>query len=336
MNAAATSLAETVGVRAACAGLGVPPATYYRRKRVKLALVKPVDRPPPPLALSAGERDGVVALLDSPQFADKAPAAVYAELLDEGRYVCSVRTMYRLLAARGEVRERRKHVQRPTYVKPELLATAPNQVWSWDITKLHGPAKWTHYYLYVILDVYSRYVVGWMVAHRESKALAVALIEGTCRKQGIRPGQLTVHADRGSSMTSKPVAFLLSDLGVTKSHSRPHVSDDNPYSEAQFKTLKYHPSFPGKFGSIEDARGHCRTFFPWYNNEHRHGGIGLMTPFDVHHGFAELKRALRCDVLEAAFAAHPERFRGRLPVPPDLPTAAWINKPCNTSDAPLI
>jgi putative transposase len=335
MTAAAKTLAETVGARAACRGLALPEATFYRCKKPKLALVKTATRKPSSLALSASERDEVVALLDSPRFVDKAPAAVYAELLDEGRYLCSVRTMYRLLAARGEVRERRRHVQRPAYAKPELLATAPNQLWSWDITKLHGPSKWTYYYLYVILDVFSRYVVGWMVAHRESKALAVALIEETCMKQGIKPGQLTIHADRGSSMKSKPVAFLLSDLGVTKSHSRPHVSDDNPYSEAQFKTLKYHPSFPGKFGSIEDARSHCRVFFPWYNNEHRHGGIGLMTPYDVHYGFAELKRALRGDVLEAAFAAHPERFRGRMPVPPGLPTAAWINKPCKTSDGPL-
>jgi len=334
MTAAAKTLAGTVGARAACRGLSVPEATYYRRKRPKLALVK--VRAPSSMALSAGEKAEVVTLLDSPRFADKAPAVVYAELLDDGRYLCSVRTMYRLLAQRGEVRERRRQVQRPAYAKPELLATAPNQLWSWDITKLHGPSKWTYYYLYVILDVFSRYVVGWMVAHREQKSLAVALIEATCTKQGIKPGQLTVHADRGSSMKSKPVAFLLSDLGVTKSHSRPHVSNDNPYSEAQFKTLKYHPSFPGQFGSIEDARGHCRLFFPWYNNEHRHGGIGLMTPYDVHHGFAELRRALRGEVLEAAFAAHPERFKGRLPTPPVLPTAAWINKPRQTIDASLI
>lgn len=335
MTATAKNLAEGVGTRAACLGLGVPEATYYRRTRPQLTLVKIIDRRTSPLALCPAERNEVIATLDSARFCDKAPAAVYAELLDDGRYLCSVRTMYRLLAARGEVRERRRQVQRPAYVKPELLATGPNQLWSWDITKLHGPAKWTYYYLYVILDVYSRYVVGWMVAHRESKTLAVALIEETCRKQCIQPGQLTVHADRGSSMTSKPVAFLLSDLGVTKSHSRPHVSDDNPYSESQFKTFKYHPSFPGKFGAIEDARGHCRIFFPWYNNEHRHGGIGLMTPSDVHHGFAELKHGLRSDVLEAAFVAHPERFKGRVPTPPDLPKAAWINKPCKTSDAPL-
>ncbi len=330
MIAHAKTLAETVGIKEACSSLEVSRATYYRREKPKLTLV--VTEKSPPLALSAAERDAVVTLLDSPRFADRAPAAVYAELLDDGHYFCSIRTMYRLLASRNEVRERRAQVQRPAYVKPELLATAPNQLWSWDITKLHGPAKWTYYYLYVILDVFSRYVVGWMIAHREQKSLAVALIEATCMKQGIQPGQLTIHADRGSSMKSKPVAFLMADLGVTKSHSRPHVSDDNPYSEAQFKTMKYHASFPEKFGSIQDARGFGRCFFPWYNGEHRHSGLGLMTPSDVHHGLAELKRDLRREVLEAAFAAHPERFRGRLPVPPVLPTEAWINKPCQTID----
>ena len=330
MTSAALVLAETVGIKAAYRSLDLSRATYYRRQRPKLTVVaRPIS---PPLALSATERDEVVALLDSPRFADRAPAAVYAELLDDGRYLCSIRTMYRLLATRNEVRERRAQVQRPAYVKPELLATAPNQLWSWDITKLHGPAKWTYYYLYVILDVFSRYVVGWMIAHREQKSLAVALIEATCMKQGIQPGQLTIHADRGSSMKSKPVAFLMADLGVTKSHSRPHVSDDNPYSEAQFKTMKYHPTFPDKFGSIQDARTFGRGFFPWYNDEHRHGGLGLMAPADVHYGLAELKRSLRCEVLEAAFAAHPERFRGRMPTPPALPTEAWINKPCQTID----
>ena len=331
MTSAATTLAETVGIKAAFSSLDLSRATYYRRKKPKLMLVV-TERPPPPLALSAMERDEVATLLDSPRFADRAPAAVYAELLDDGRYFCSIRTMYRLLALRGEVRERRAQVRRQVYEKPELLATAPNQLWSWDITKLHGPAKWTYYYLYVILDVFSRYVVGWMIAHREQKSLAVALIEATCMKQGIQPGQLTIHADRGSSMKSKPVAFLMADLGVTKSHSRPHVSDDNPYSEAQFKTMKYHSSFPEKFGSIQDARGFGRCFFPWYNDEHRHSGLGLMAPADVHYGLAELKRGLRCEVLEAAFTAHPERFRGRMPVPPVLPTEAWINKPCQTID----
>jgi putative transposase len=332
MIALTKSLAEHVTVRAACQGLGIPVATYYRHGRLRIVHEKK-QRMPSSLALTPAESAEVIAVLDSPRFIDKAPAAVYAELLDEGRYLCSVRTMYRLLAARSEVRERRRHVQRPAYSKPELMATAPNQLWSWDITKLHGPAKWNYYYLYVILDVFSRYVVGWMVAPCESKALAVALIEETCVKQGIKPGQLTIHADRGSSMKSKPVAFLMADLGVTKTHSRPHVSDDNPFSEAQFKTLKYHSSFPGKFGSIQDARSYCRFFFPWYNNDHRHSGIGMMAPFDVHHGLGELKRGLRAEVLESAFAAHPQRFKGRIPQPPALPTEAWINKPCQSIDA---
>lgn len=329
MIAVAKSLAETVGKKAACKSLDVARATFYRHNRPKLVVVK-TERQPSPLALTQVERNAVIDLLDSSRFADKAPAVVYAELLDDGRYVCSVRTMYRLLASRNEVRERRRHVQRPAYVKPELLATAPNQLWSWDITKLHGPSKWTYYYLYVILDVFSRYVVGWMVAHRESKALAATLIEATYAKQDIKPGQLTIHADRGSSMTSKPVAFLMADLGVTKTHSRPYVSDDNPYSEAQFKTLKYHSSFPGKFGAIEDARSYCRFFFPWYNGEHRHSGLGLMTASDVHHGLAESKRVMRGEVLRQAFVGHPRRFKGRLPQPPQLPTEAWINKPHHT------
>lgn len=335
MIAQAKLLAADVGVKASCYGLDVARATYYRSDKTKLKLVK-AGRKPSSLALTASERDEVIGLLNSSRFADKAPAAVHAILLDDGIYHCSVSTMYRLLAARGEVRERRNQVQRSTYTKPELLATAPNQLWSWDITKLHGPSKWTYYYLYVIMDVFSRYVVGWMVAPCESKALAVALIEETCVKQAIRPGQLTIHADRGSSMKSKPVAFLMADLGVTKTHSRPHVSNDNPYSEAQFKTLKYHPTFPGKFGGIVDARSHCRFFFPWYNDEHRHSGLGMMTPFDVHHGLAELKRELRSEVLAGAFAAHPERFKGLMPKPADLPTAAWINKPCQAFDVSLI
>lgn len=329
MIATAASLSETVGIQPACASLGVSRATFYRRQKPKLTLVKP-EPSRSPLALSDSEQQEVVSTLHSPQFIDKAPAAVYAELLDEGRYLCSIRTMYRLLALRNEVRERRSQVQRPAYSKPELLATKPNQLWSWDITKLHGPSKWTYYYLYVIMDVFSRYVVGWMVAHRESKELAKALIAETCAKQKIVPEQLTIHADRGSSMTSKPVAFLLADLGVTKTHSRPHVSDDNPYSEAHFKTLKYHPSFPDKFGAIEDSRGFCRPFFHWYNNKHYHSGIGLMTPSDIHYGLASEKRIRRAEVLEQAFTRHPQRFKGRMPQPPELPLEVWINKPDQT------
>jgi len=251
-----------------------------------------------------------------------------ATLLDEGRYLASERTMYRLLeAAHGAVRERRAQLEHPAYAAPELLAEAPNEVYSWDITKLEGPAKWTYFYLYVVLDVFSRYAVGWTVQPRESSHVARELIAQTCHQQDIKPGQLTVHADRGSSMTSKPVAFLLADLGVTKSHNRPYTSTDNPYSEAQFKTLKYRPGFPARFDSIEHARAFCREFFDYYNHHHRHSGLGLMTPAAVHHGHAEQLRADRARVLADAYATRPERFVARTPVPPALPTAAWINKP---------
>jgi putative transposase len=252
---------------------------------------------------------------------------VYAKLLDEQKYLCSVSTMYRVLHAYREVRERRNQLRHPPYAKPELLATQSNMLWSWDITKLLGPAKWTYYYLYVIMDVYSRYVVGWMVAERESATLAERLIAETCAKQGIAPGQLTIHADRGSAMVSKPVAFLLADLGVTKTHSRPHVSDDNPYSEAQFKTLKYRPDYPERFGSPADARTWCQQLFRWYNNEHHHSGLKLLTPADVHFGRAESVLAKRQAVLQAAYAAHPERFVKGAPVSPALPDAVWINPP---------
>ncbi len=235
--------------------------------------------------------------------------------------------MYRVLGDAGEVRERRDQARHPHYKAPELLATAPNQVWSWDITKLLGPVKWAYFYLYVILDIFSRYVAGWMIATHESSALAKRLIAETCEKQNVQPGQLTIHADRGPSMKSKPVALLLADLGVTKTHSRPHVSDDNPYSESQFKTLKYRPGFPDRFGSIQDARAFCQEFFPWYNGEHRHTGIGLLTPEMVHHGQAQAVIEQRRIVLASAFETHPERFVRGLPVPPPLPEAAWINKP---------
>jgi putative transposase len=235
--------------------------------------------------------------------------------------------MYRILDEQGEVKERRNQLRHPAYQKPELLATGPNQVWSWDITKLLGPAKWSYFYLYVILDIFSRCVVGWMVARRESAALAEKLIQETCQKQGIQPGQLTLHADRGTSMKSKPVALLLSDLGVTKTHSRPYTSEDNPYSEAQFKTLKYRPDFPERFGSPEDARGFCQTFFTWYNKEHHHSGIALLTPEVVHYGQAEAVFKIREKTLIAAYEAHPERFVKKVPAPPMLPEAAWINPP---------
>jgi putative transposase len=325
MIQAATILSRDVGKKAACEALEVPRATFYRHMNPRK---HKADRLNPPLAMSTQERQAVIDELHSERFQDKAPLEVYATLLDEGRYLCSPRTMYRVLETEhGGVKERRRHVQRPAYRKPELLATAPNQVWSWDITKLKGPAKWTYYYLYVIMDIFSRYVVGWMVAHREQQALAKRLIEQSCQKQQIRPDELTLHADRGSSMTSKAVAQLLADLGVTKSHSRPHVSNDNPFSEAQFKTLKYCPKFPQRFGCIEDGRSFCQDFFGWYNKEHRHSGIALMTPEQVHYGLAEKVRLHRAAVLTAAFEKHPNRFKGKKPVPDSPPEKVWINPP---------
>ena len=335
-DAAVAELAPVIGVRAACQALGLPQAGYYRRHRQSPTPARPAPTPQrervQPRALTEAEREAILAELHDERFVDLSPAETWAILLDEGRYLGSVSTFYRLLRAAGESRERRRQATHPAKVKPELLATAANMVWSWDITKLHGPAKWTYYYLYVILDIYSRYVVGWMVASRESAALAEVMIRQTCAKQGIERKQLTIHADRGSSMTSKPVAFLLADLGVTQSHSRPHVSDDNPYSEAQFKTLKYRPDFPGRFSCIEAARVHCQRFFGWYNDEHRHSGLGLHTPADVHYGTAEAIRDKRAAILADAFAAHPERFVRKPPTPPQLPTTAWINKPPDSQE----
>jgi putative transposase len=323
-------LTPLIGTRPACRALGAAPATIYRRRRPS-ASREPRPRPTPARALSEPEREAVIAVLRSERFVDCSPAQVWATLLDEGRYLASERTMYRLLAANGEVRERRDQLTHPAYQRPELLAERPNEVWSWDISKLKGPAKWTCFYLYAILDVFSRYCVGWTVQHRESAAVAEALIAQSCEQQRIERGQLTVHADRGSSMTSKPVAMLLADLGVLKSHSRPYTSTDNPYSEAHFKTLKYRPGFPQRFDSIEHARAFCREFFDWYNHQHRHSGIGLMTPATVHHGRADAVHAERTRVLAAAYAATPERFVRRAPTPPPVPAAAWINKP-NTEE----
>jgi len=330
--AAVASLSESVGKKAACNALIVPRATFYRRYGKK-EIDKDNQRPVPPLALSAEERQAVLDVAHEKRFWDSTPYQIFATLLDEGKYLGSVRTIYRILSQNNEVKERRKQVSRPHYQKPELLATEPNQVWSWDITKLKGPAKWTYFYLYVILDIYSRYVVGWMVAHRESAALAKRLIQETCEKQLIPEGQLCIHADRGSSMKSKVVANLLADLGVTKTHSRPYVSNDNPYSESQFKTLKYCPGFPERFGSIQDAREFCRKFFTWYNTVHKHSGIGLMTPEQVHYGQAQHILTHRAKVLESAFKEHEKRFKGKMPKPLPLPEAAWINKPddCQTA-----
>ena len=318
-----TYLAPLVGIVVACAMLAVARASYYRSLAPRVA----TPRPSPPRTLSAREREQVLNALHEPRFVDLAPAEVFATMLDEGRYLCSERTMYRILAANHEVRDRRDQLRHMNHPRPELLATKPNELWSWDITKLKGPAKWTYFYLYVVLDVFSRYVVGWMVATEESATLAKKLIAETCNRQCIEPGQLGLHADRGSAMTSKSFALLLSDLGVTKTHSRPYVSNDNPFSESAFKTLKYRPGFPDRFGSEQDARGHTGRFFDWYNHEHRHGALGLCTPHEVHHGLAEATCEHRAVILDAAFLAHPERFpRGR-PVPPSLPTEVWINKP---------
>jgi putative transposase len=325
---AVSELAIDVGTSAACQVLWMPRASYYwQRRKASAPAVVASPRPSPPRTLDRAERETVLARLHEERFQDRSPAAVYATLLDEGEYLCSISSMHRLLKQHGETRERRDQLTHPPYKKPELLATAPNQLWSWDITKLLGPAKWTYFYLYVILDVFSRYVTGWMVAYRESAELARRLIEESCTKQNIQPGQLTLHADRGTSMGSKPVAFLLADLGVTKTHSRPHVSNDNPYSESQFRTLKYRPEFPDRFGCIQDSRAFCQGFFGWYNGEHRHSGLGLLTPAMVHYRQAERVRQQRQAVLDVAYQLHPERFVRSAPKPPILPSEVWINKP---------
>lgn len=337
---AVAELVPLVGVKAACAAVGRPRATHYRHHRVSppasagpVGAGGPARRPrAQPRALGEPERAHVLQVLHSERFVDLAPAEVHAVLLDEGTYLCSVATMYRLLrAAHGSVRERRAQAVHPARTKPELVAELPNRVWSWDITKLAGPAKWTYYYLYTIIDIHSRYVVGWMVATRESAELAERLLNETIAKQHVDRDTLTIHADNGSSMASKPVAFLLADLGVTKSHSRPHCSNDNPFSEAHFKTIKYRPDFPGRFGSLPEARTFCEGFYAWYNTAHRHAGIGMHTPADVHHHRAPAVHAARAEVLTAAYAAHPERFVRQPPRPPALPGTAWINRPDSTN-----
>jgi putative transposase len=336
-DTAIAELAGRIGVREGCVAVGASQAGYYRRHRAspppaRSAPIGHRDRHQP-RALSQAERHAILDVLHSERFVDMAPAEVWATLLDDGVYLGSISTFYRLLRRAGETRERRRQATHPATVKPELVAYQPNCVWSWDITKLRGPAKWTYYYLYVILDIFSRYAVGWMVATRESAALAEVLIRQTCAKQAIGRDQLTIHADRGSSMTSKPVALLLADLGVTQSHSRPHVSDDNPFSESQFKTLKYRPDFPGRFDSIEAARRHCQIFFAWYNDDHHHGGLGLHTAADIHYGTAEAVRDKRAAVLTDAYRAHPERFIRQPPQPPHLPTGSWINPPDQPKEA---
>jgi len=324
---ATEKLAPEIGTTAACRAMGVSRATLYRHRKPPQRNAADRTNRRQPRALSADERQGVLDLLHSPRFVDKPPAAVHAALLDEGQYHCSVRTMYRILHDHSEVRERRNQLRHPNYKKPELLATGPNQVWSWDITKLLGPAKWTYYYLYVILDIYSRYTVGWMLASRENGDLAKRLIRDSIEREQVDRDQLTIHSDRGSAMKSHTVAQLMATLGVTKSHSRPHVSNDNPFSESQFKTLKYRPGFPDRFGSQQDARAFCGEFFHWYNDEHYHSGLGMLTPGSVHYGHAAEVLARRSKTLDAAYTAHPERFVGKQPRPLALPEAVWINPP---------
>lgn len=306
-----------------CRALGVSRATLYRRRKAPAL----AGRKSPPRTLSEAEREQVRQELYSERFTDRSPQQVYAALLDENRYLCSVRTMYRILAQAGACRERRNQLVRPVYRKPELLATRPNQVWSWDITKLKGPKKWTYFYLYVILDIFSRYVVGWMLAHREQASLAKQLIEQALQKQNIQANQLIIHSDRGPSMTSHSVAELLGRLGVTKSLSRPNISNDNPYSESQFKTMKYQDEFPQRFGCYEDAQTFSRRFFGWYNNEHYHSGIGLLTPASLHYGQAEAVLTARAATLEVAYSRHQNRFVNGLPIPAKPPEAVWINPP---------
>jgi putative transposase len=323
---AVAELVPGLATRRALVALGASPATWYRRRQ-PARTAAPRRRAPPPLALSGAERSAILEALTAARFADVTPYTAWARLLDEGVYLGSVRTFYRVLEASGLSRERRNQLQHPAHVKPELLARAPNEVWSWDITRLRSTMKWRFFYLYVLIDIFSRYVVGWLVAAAENAGIAQALIEDTCDKHGVERGSLTLHSDRGSPMRAKSTAELLVDLGVAASFSRPRVSNDNPFSESQFKTLKYRPGFPGRFESLEHARSFLRPFFAWYNNEHRHSGIGFMTPTAVHFGRAAALQVQRAKVLETAYRAHPERFKNRTPTPPELPTIVGINLP---------
>jgi putative transposase len=323
---------DIAGVKPLCAALDVSRETYYRRRRPAPRFH--VSRPTSTRALSAHERQAALDALHSERFIDRTPAEVHASLLDEGTYLCSLRTMYRILAGEHEVRERRNQARHPQYVKPQLLATGPNEVWSWDITKLLGPEKWTYFHLYVILDIFSRYAVGWMLARSESAELASKLIRETCSKHTIDEGKLTIHSDRGPAMISKTVAQMLADLGVEKSLSRPHTSNDNPFIESHFKTLKYAPGFPDRFhGGYDEALNHCRRFFGWYNNEHHHSALAELTPADVHFGHADHVLALRENVLRTAFRRHPERFVRGMPSVPSLAEAVWINPPSDVGAA---
>jgi len=319
---------EVLGVSALCAAVGESRATWYRSQKTRPTISLPRKSP---RRLTMQEERRVLEFLNSERFQDMAPGEVYATLLDESTYLCSERTMYRILSRHGQNRIRRQSAPR-LYAKPELLATRSNELWSWDITKLKGPVKWTYYYLYKVMDVFSRYVVGWMVAYRESGDLARDLIEETCRKQEIIIGTLTIHADNGSSMKSGTLGQLLIDLGVAKTHSRPHVSNDNPFSESAFKTLKYRPGYPERFGSIEDARLFCRQFFGWYNIEHRHSGIAMVTPENVHYNTHQEVLCARKQTLANAWHIHPERFVKGIPAVRKVPSEVWINKPETTKE----
>jgi putative transposase len=323
---AAVDVMPTTGARPILNALGLSAATFYRQRTPK-SLAAPAVRAAPARALSEAERTRILNALHSERFVDRAPAQVVATLLDEGIYHCSERTMYRLLEQHGEVKERRNQLRHPEYKKPELVATAPNQVWSWDITKLRTFVKLKYLYLYVILDIFSRYVVGWMLAEHENATLAKQLIAETCLRHDVNPKQLVLHSDRGSPMRSNTLAQLLATLDVTASFSRPHVSDDNPFSESQFKTLKYHSTFPDRFGGLPDGKPFCEKFLTWYNREHHHSGIAYLTPYDVHYGNAAQKLAQRHSVQLAAYQAHPERFIHGPPRLLTLPPAVYINKP---------
>lgn len=331
MIAIAEDLGQQVGLKRACAALDVARSTVYRARQPQL---EPKPRPTPANALSADERTAVREVLNSERFMDKAPRQVYATLLDEGCYLASVSTMYRVLSEHDEVRERRDIRRHPVYKKPELLATAPNQVWSWDITLLRGPVKWSHFALYTVLDIFSRYVVGWLIADVQSSDLARQLIDTTAQRQGIEPGQLTLHSDNGMPMTGQPLTQLLENLGVIRSHSRPYTSDDNPFSEAQFKTMKYRPDYPDRFADEETARRWARPFFQWYNHEHYHSGLHLLTPASVHYGEADTIVQQRQVVMSAAYAAYPARFAHGEPLVKGAPVAVYLNPPADITNLP--
>lgn len=328
-------LSGDIGVAASCRALGLSRATFYRTtsqtgEPAGISNEKATDSIPAnnPRSLSSEETQAILTVLHSERFIDRAPAEVFNTLLDEGVYLGSPRTFYRILAKNNEVKDRRNQRRHPVYSKPELLATGPNQVWTWDITKLLGPAKWTYYYLYVILDIFSRYVVGWMLAEREAAVWAKQLIEETLIKENIKPGQLIIHSDNGAAMKATPVVSLHARLDVGKSHSRPHVSNDNPFSESQFKTMKYSPGFPTRFyGGFEEAVDFARGFFPWYNEDHRHSGIEFLTPSMVHQGLADAVLAERHTRMLAAYKANPERFIQGPPRPRVLQRAVYINRP---------